>query len=158
MHEFLSQIKALSVALASLGSPIMLQEHIDSILKGLRSDYHSIIAIIESEFKPLPIEQVEALLLAHEARLNKFTKQTLSGSPSINYSQTHHKSSAYSFDVNTVPNKSFLQTDPESFPTFRGGSGRGGGFNCGGGGVGHFANFQCQVCLKFGHIASVCHY
>jgi len=48
MHEFLSQIKALLDALASFGSLIMLQEHVDSILEGLPSDYHSIIAIIES--------------------------------------------------------------------------------------------------------------
>ena len=40
---------------------------------------------------------------------------------------------------------------------FRGGSGCGGGGGHGRGG-GRFANFQCQVCLKFGHTASVCHY
>lgn len=74
MQDFLSQIKALSDALASVRSPIMFHEHIDSILEGLLSDYHSINAIIESKFEPIPIEQVEALLLAHEARLNKFTK------------------------------------------------------------------------------------
>ena len=76
MQEFLLQIKALSDALASVGGPIMLQEHIDSIPEGLSLDYLSIIAIIESKFEPL---------LAHEARLNKFTKQTLSNSPSINH-------------------------------------------------------------------------
>lgn len=69
MREFLSQIKALSNSLASIGRTIMFQEHIDSILEGLPPDYHFIIAIIESKFEPLPIEQVEALL-AHEARLN----------------------------------------------------------------------------------------
>ena len=85
MQDFLSQIKALSDALASVRSPIMFHEHIDSILEGLLSDYHSINAIIESKFEPIPIEQVEALLLAHEACLNKFTKQKLSDSPLINY-------------------------------------------------------------------------
>lgn len=44
---------------------------------------HSIITIMESKFESLPIAQVEALLLAHESRLNKF-KQSLSESPSIN--------------------------------------------------------------------------
>lgn len=38
MGEFLSQIKALSDALASIGSLIMLQEHIDSIFEGHPSD------------------------------------------------------------------------------------------------------------------------
>ena len=39
---------------------------------------------------------------------------------------------------------------------------RDGGCGGGGGGCGHgggrFANFQCQVCYKYGHTASVCHY
>ena len=35
MHEYLPQIIAISDSLASIGSPIMLQEHIDSILEGL---------------------------------------------------------------------------------------------------------------------------
>lgn len=68
-------------------------------------DYHSIIAIIKSKFKPFLIEQVEALVLAHEARMNKLTKQTLSNSPSINYLQAHHKSLVISSDGYTIPNK-----------------------------------------------------
>lgn len=74
MREFLLQIKQISDSLASVGSPIMLQEHVDSILEGLPPDYDSVISVIESKFEPLPIAEVEALLLAHEARLNKFHK------------------------------------------------------------------------------------
>ena len=48
--------------LASVGSPISLQEHIDAILEGLPQDYLSVISVIESKFHPLPIEEVEALL------------------------------------------------------------------------------------------------
>lgn len=106
-------------------------------------DYHSIIVIIESKFKPFLIEQVEALLLAHEVRLNKLTKQTLSDSPSINYLQAHRKSSAISSDGYTMPNKA----NPKIFFAFYGGSshGDGGASHCGGGGGGggggRFANF-----------------
>jgi len=113
-----------------------------------------------NKFEPLPIEQVEALL-AHKARLNKFSKQFQSDSPFINYSQAHHMSSAISSDGFSLPNK----TNPKSFPAFCGGSGRGSGSShCRGGGAGHgrssghFANFQSQVCFKFGHTASVCNY
>jgi len=67
MREFLLRIKAISDALASVGSPISLQEHIDAILEGLPQDYHSVISVIENKFQPLPIEEVEALLLAHKA-------------------------------------------------------------------------------------------
>jgi len=66
MLEFLSQILAISDSLVSIGSPVMLQAHIDSILKGLSPDYHLIVAIIESKFEPQPIDQVEALVLAHD--------------------------------------------------------------------------------------------
>ncbi|KAL5164659.1 Serine/threonine-protein phosphatase 6 regulatory ankyrin repeat subunit A [Glycine soja] len=57
-----------------LGCAHSYEEHIDSILEGLSLDYHSIIAIIESKFKPFLIEQVEALLLAHEVRVENITK------------------------------------------------------------------------------------
>lgn len=106
-----------------------------------------------------------SLLLAHEACLNKFNKQSLSYSPSINYMQAHNKSfSSHGSDGYMVPNKSFLHSDPESFSNSRGGgfNNRGGGWcdGTGGGGRGRgwFANFQCQVCLKYGHTTSVCHY
>ena len=158
IREFLSQIRAISDSLASVGSRIMLQEHIDSILEGLSPDYHPIIAIIESKFEPQPIDQVEAFLLAHESHFNKF-KQSSSGSPSIAQ----------------VSNKQ----DPESFSNFRGGSSHegsySGGFNHNGGrqggassgaggssgrghGAGHYANFQCQVCYKYGYTAFICHF
>lgn len=71
-----------------------------------------------------------------------------------------------------VPNKQ----EPERFFSFRGRSSLGGcfgsGFNCNGGRQGgansgasnsgrgreSFANYQCQVCFKYGHTASVCHF
>ena len=72
MHEFLLKIKAISDSLASVGGLILPQEHIDAILKGLPQDYHSVIFVIESKFEPFLIEEVDAMLLAHEARLQKF--------------------------------------------------------------------------------------
>ena len=38
------------------------------------------------------------------------------------------------------------------------GAGHGGGGSGRGHGGGRFANFQCQICLKFGHTANVCHF
>lgn len=170
MQEFFMQIKAIFDSLTLVGSLILLQEHVDLILEGLPFDYHSVISVIQSKFETLPIAEVKALLLVHEARLNKFNKQSLFDSPSINYTQEHNKSFlSHGSDGYTVSNKSVLQSDPKSFSNFRGGFGRGGGFNnhggdrrggTGGGGRvrGRFAIFQCQVCLKYGHTALVCHY
>ena len=42
------------------------------LLECLPRGYSSVISVIESKFEPLPITKVEALLLAHEARLHKF--------------------------------------------------------------------------------------
>jgi len=72
MREFLLKMKAISDSLASVGGLILPQEHIDAILKGLPQDYHSVIFVIESKFEPFLIEEVDAMLLAHEARLQKF--------------------------------------------------------------------------------------
>lgn len=100
------------------------------ILKGFSFDYHLVISIIGSKFKPLPIVEVKVILLAHEAHLNKFNKQPLSDSPSINYMQAHKKSfSSHGSDGYTVPNKSFLQSDPKDFSNFHGGFRHGGCFS-----------------------------
>ena len=158
MHEFLLRIKAISDALAFVRSPISLQEQIDAILEGLLQDYHSVISVIESKFQLLPIEEVEALLLAHEARLLRFRKHT-SESPSIDLTQVNPNfSSLFGSDSYAASNKSSQQYHLFGRGNFNRGSRCGGGGGGRGRGGGHFANFQCQVCYKYGHTASVCHY
>ena len=158
MHEFLLRIKAISDALAFVRSPISLQEQIDAILEGLLQDYHSVISVIESKFHPLPIEEVEALLLAHETQLLKFRKHT-SKLPSINLTQVNPNSpSPFGSDSYAASNKSSQQYDSFGHGSFNRGDRCGGGGGSRGRGGGHFANFQCQVCYKYGHTASVCHY
>ena len=48
--------------------------------------------MIKSKFEPLPIREVKALLLAHEARMKKFQKR-FADSPSINVAQGYNSSS-----------------------------------------------------------------
>ncbi|KAH1206936.1 hypothetical protein GmHk_16G047238 [Glycine max] len=118
MHAFLLKVQEIANALASVGIPISPQEHMDALL-----------------------EEVEALLLAHEAQLHKFDEWF--DPPSVNL--TH----AYGADSYPAQNK-FQQPESENF-ALRGGFGRGGDHSRGGrhggarGGSGHFANFQCQV-------------
>nr|KYP50321.1 hypothetical protein KK1_027896 [Cajanus cajan] len=134
MREFLSQIKNIADELAGVGHPVPLDEYVDAILEGLPQDYAPVVSVIESKFATPPIAEVEALLLAHESRSNRFRKQSFS--PSINYTHGYARGS-----VN------------------RGGgnSGRRGG-SSGRGRGGRFANFQCQICLKYGHTANICFY
>lgn len=40
--------------------------HIDVILKGLPSEYASIVSVVESKFGEMDLDEVEILLLAHE--------------------------------------------------------------------------------------------
>lgn len=138
------------------------QEHTYSILEGLPRDYNSVVTVIESRFEPLNIEEIEALLLTHESRIERYNIDI----PMMYYT-LFSTVSPYS-----VPNKG---NDTSGFLS-RGRSGSGGGYGShhgrgggdhgrgngeygrGGGhgrsGRGHFANFQCQLCYKFGHTAS----
>jgi len=54
------------------------------ILEGLPQVYES---ITESKFKPLSIEEVEVLLLAHESCLQKCRKKFVLDSTSLNLTQ-----------------------------------------------------------------------
>ena len=109
------------------------------------------ISIIESKFETPLVAEVEALLLAHESRANRFCKQSFA--PSINYTQGY-----------VLPNSNDTSTRNNSNGGYgRGGGGRGNNGPCRGGGNGrghgrHFANFQCQICLKYGHTANICFY
>jgi len=105
MSEFLLRIKCLVDALSTSGDPVLPCEHLDAILEGLPEDYGPIILVIESKFDPLPIHEVEALLLAHESRSQKFVRKKLLESPSINVAQD---GSSYN-----------LQTTPFSGPAFQ---------------------------------------
>ena len=147
MREFLSQIKNIVDELAHVDNPVPHEEHVDAILEGLPHDYAPVISVIESKFETPPVVEVEALLLAHESRANRFHKQSFS--PSINYTKGY-----------VLPNSNDTSTRNNSSGGYgRGGGGRGnnGGRRGGGnerGRGGCFANFQCQICLKYGHMST----
>ena len=69
MCEFLLRIKCIVDALELCGDPILLREQLHTIVEGLLEEYGP---VIESKFEPLPIGEIEALLLAHEAHMKKF--------------------------------------------------------------------------------------
>nr|KYP59280.1 hypothetical protein KK1_014712 [Cajanus cajan] len=141
MRDFLTQIKNIADELVGVGSAVSLEEYVDAVLEGLPQEYAPVVSVIESKFVTPPIAEVEALLLAHESRANRFRKQSFS--PSINYTQGYSRGSI----------------SGESFRDRGGGhSGRRGGRCSGRGRGGRFANFQCQICFKYGHTTNVCFY
>jgi len=118
------------------------------------------------------------LLLAHESRSQKFRKKLLE-SPSINIAQdgsSYNSPNNFRSPVQHFNNIYFVNRGALGYT---GNSNWTGNFdrittayNCGGGGFtrstrgrggngrgrGRYPNLQCQVCLKFGHTAVVCHY
>ena len=155
MHDFLSQIKNITDELAGVGSPIQHQEHVDAILEGLPPDYTLVVSVIESKFVTPPIAEVEVLLLAHESRSNRFSKKSFC--PSMNYTQLYVNPNSSSHDCGGYTHRN---ADRSSYSDRS--SGDGGG-RCGGAGPnrgcgGQFANFQCQIYLKYGHTANICYY
>ena len=135
--------------------------------------------MIESKCELLPIGEVEALLLEHEARIKKFQKR-LADSPSIIVAQGYtssinsYNSSSNNFNPQNQSNYSgnhggFNRGDCYSYGGDDSDSGggyscggndfdRGGGHRGGGKGRGRYANFQCHVCFKFGPTVALCHF
>ena len=87
MRAFLLKVQEILNTLASVGSPISPQENVDALIEGLPRGYSLVISINESKLEPLPIAEVEALLLAHEAQLRKFDE--LPDPPSVNLTHTY---------------------------------------------------------------------
>jgi histone deacetylase 1/2 len=87
VQEYLLRIRLLIDNLASIGHPLPLSQHFDVILEGLPPDFNSVISVVESRFDSIDMDEVEALLLAHEARLQKSKKKTIDDAASINLAQ-----------------------------------------------------------------------
>ena len=71
INTYLLEIKKVLDQLATIGAPISTEEYIKSILDGLPSDYNPLATSIISHLDPYSIEEMEALLMAIEARIEK---------------------------------------------------------------------------------------
>ena len=129
------------------------------LLEGLLFDYASMISFIESKKRTPSIVEIEALLYGHETRLVRYNKETQAlSSPSLNYTQGYSHSNSYKSRDSGSSQGGYGHDDGS-----RGGfanrgadrhsDGSGRGPDCG-----RFAYFQCQIFLKFGHTANVCHF
>ncbi|MCI09024.1 retrovirus-related pol polyprotein from transposon TNT 1-94, partial [Trifolium medium] len=84
VKEYLLRIRLLIDNLTAIGDLVPLNHHLDIILEGLPSDFNSVISVIESNFDSMDMDEAEALLLAHETRLEKSKKKTLDEVASLN--------------------------------------------------------------------------
>ena len=156
IKEYLLRIRTIADSLASIGDPVPMNQHIDVILEGLPQDYAHVVSVIESKFELMDIDEVEALLLAHELRMDKFKKTTISDAASLNLTHAPSSSTQGESDSSSPqPEPPVPHPTPPYNPGFKGGRGGKSGRGRGGRG-GRLANVQCQVCFKFGHLASTC--
>ncbi|KAK2454628.1 putative mitochondrial protein [Trifolium repens] len=164
VQEYLLRIRLLIDNLTSIGDPLPLNQHLDVILEGLPPDFNSVVSVIESRFDSIEMNEVEALLLAHEARLDKAKKKTIDDAASINIAQT---SSENNNQDQNVPNQPSVNNsyglDPNSNPNFGKNGNRGGrnsrgrgGRNGGSRSTNNNPNNVCQICFKPNHTALGC--
>ena len=144
--------------LVGVGVPIRHKEYADALLEGLPSDYTSVVSVIESKKRTPSLAEIEALLYGHETQLMRYTKEAqVMNSTSKNYTQGCLYPNAYKTGNSGGSRGAYGRGGCRgAFPDH--GVGRGGGSSSRGRGGGRFANFQCQICLKFGHTANVCHF
>jgi len=68
---YVLDVKRVTYALAAIGAPISEEDHIEAILNGLPEEYDSFVTSILSRLDPYTIDEIEALLLAQEERMEK---------------------------------------------------------------------------------------
>lgn len=71
VNEYMLSVKKIVDMLATVGSPIDTKEQIAAIFNGLPQEYDSFITSVMSRSEPYSIEEMEALLMAQEERIEK---------------------------------------------------------------------------------------
>ncbi|KAK2420319.1 putative mitochondrial protein [Trifolium repens] len=168
--EFIQCVREINESLISVGDPVPLRNLVEIVIDALPEDYDSAVAAISSKSTTVTIDEVESDLLAHETRLEKNKKQSLSDTATVNLAQTPSlpvSSSNSTGDVFQPPNPSFpsgsshvtANGNQGGDESHRGGrNGRGGGRSGRGGRGGRNNGVPCQICHRTNHDASICHY
>ena len=79
-----NKIKSYVDSLASVGHILTDKDHIDAILDGLTDEYDAFITSILARSESYTIEEVESMIMAQEARIEKNAK-SLDSTPSANF-------------------------------------------------------------------------
>ena len=74
MNEYLLKIRGFVDLLVLIGVNLSVKYHIDAITYGLPSEYDTFFLTINSRTKDYSIKEIESLLLAQEARIEKYDK------------------------------------------------------------------------------------
>ncbi|KAL6331208.1 hypothetical protein AAG906_009636 [Vitis piasezkii] len=132
--EYLSKIKSCVDSLASIGQILTDKDHIDAILVNLTDEYDAFITSILTRSESYTVEEVESLIMAQEARIEKNAK-SLDSAPSANF-------------ASSSTNNGFGGRGRSNFST-NFGPGRGRGIGQGNGGRFNAGNFVERCYYRF---------
>ena len=74
------KIKVCVDSLVSIGVSLSTKDHVEAILDGLPSDYESFFTLVTLRNDDFSVEKIEAILMAHESRVEK-NNSSLDSSP-----------------------------------------------------------------------------
>ncbi|XP_022158089.1 uncharacterized protein LOC111024658 [Momordica charantia] len=153
LKEYIRQIKNLVDSLKAAGKSMNTEDHIMHILSGLGSEYESTVSVITVKKGPLTIQDVTALLLSHQRRIEKeisAAKDVTLPSASINlaHQQFGQNNQNNSVSYNSNDNHRYQQHYSNDNNRGRGRFHRNGGRRWN-----SRNKIQCQICHRFGHTA-----
>uniref|UniRef100_A0A803PJW7 GAG-pre-integrase domain-containing protein n=1 Tax=Cannabis sativa TaxID=3483 RepID=A0A803PJW7_CANSA len=145
ISDYVDKIKSVCDSLAIAGYPVHDFDLILHLLNGLGPEFHSVESSITSRSENLSLEEVQALLMSHESRLERHsTVLDISMKMAANLT----------LGSRTRGNRYFHNAGKGQQTENDGKTGnRGYGFRS--------VNKNrplCQVCMRFGHTAATCHY
>lgn len=184
INEYLLKIRGFIDLLDLVGHSMTVKDQIDAIFEGLPSEYDCVELAISSRTDKYSVEDVEALLLAYEVKLDKNVKSldsALANVATANYAQSKRQffstpsdrgfpRSRFSSGSHSSYSGSSFSNNHGAPPSGRGGLGNGGRFagdrgsaNWNSGGNWNHANYGvnkvvCQLCNKVGHEVLQCYY
>ncbi|KAL3652810.1 hypothetical protein CASFOL_002491 [Castilleja foliolosa] len=146
MREYLAKVKMCCDLLATTGNPVSQSDQLMHILSGLGSEYDPVMVTVTAGINSFGLNDVQALLLSFEARLENAMSMSSAGAINTDGSQPTVK---YASQEN-YQKKNSSPRGRGGNSNFRGGfRGRGGRMQGGG-------RITCQVCHVPGHSADRC--
>ena len=73
--EYLRKIKSIVNTLISIGDPVSYRDHLDLIFDGLPEEFSPLMALVFNRGIPCSINEVESMIVSHEARLERIKKK-----------------------------------------------------------------------------------
>jgi histone deacetylase 1/2 len=165
INEYLLEIKKIVDSLATIGSAVSEEDHIEAIMDGLPEEYDSFVTSVTSRLDPYSVNDIEALLMAQEERFERHKKSeqfvilanTASASQNCTYNKGRGDSQNHRGGYNGHRGGRSLFRRNQNYN--RGGrffNNRGYGRSNWNQNSSSQPRVQCQICGRGGHIAADC--